>query len=640
MGNARNIAFWVVLFLLILALFNLFGGNGNTLQSREISYSEFVGAVEDGSVSNVTLDGEQVRFRRGSEDFITIKPEDAKVTELLIENDIPVRAKQQQQSGFQTFLLSMLPFLLLIGVWVYFMNRMQGGGKGGAMGFGKSKAKMLTEKQGRVTFDDVAGIDEAKEELEEIVEFLRNPQKFSRLGGKIPKGALLVGPPGTGKTLLARAIAGEAGVPFFTISGSDFVEMFVGVGASRVRDMFEQAKKNAPCIVFIDEIDAVGRHRGAGYGGGNDEREQTLNQLLVEMDGFEANEGVIIIAATNRKDVLDPALLRPGRFDRQITVANPDIKGREKILGVHARKTPLGPDVDLRIIARGTPGFSGADLANLVNEAALTAARIGRRFVTMIDFESAKDKVMMGPERRSMVMTAEQKEMTAYHEAGHALVGMKLPKCDPVYKATIIPRGGALGMVMSLPEMDRLNMFKDECHQRLAMTMAGKAAEIHKYGEDSVSNGPAGDIQQASALARAMVLQWGMSDKVGNIDYSEAAQGYTGSTGGFSVSANTKELVEQEVQKFIQDGYDRALKVVQENDEEFERLAQGLLEYETLTGEEIERVMRGEPPHAPDDEDGGSKVEEKKPSLTAIPKARKKPSGPSGDGGMEPEPST
>ncbi|WP_299623863.1 ATP-dependent zinc metalloprotease FtsH [uncultured Tateyamaria sp.] len=639
MGNARNIAFWVVLFLLILALFNLFGGSGNTMQSREISYSEFVDAVEDGSVSNVTLDGEQVRFRRGTEDFVTIKPEDAEVTDLLIANDIPVRAEQQQQSGFQTFLVSLLPFLLLIGVWVYFMNRMQGGGKGGAMGFGKSKAKMLTEKHGRVTFDDVAGIDEAKDELDEIVEFLRNPQKFSRLGGKIPKGALLVGPPGTGKTLLARAVAGEAGVPFFTISGSDFVEMFVGVGASRVRDMFEQAKKNAPCIVFIDEIDAVGRHRGAGYGGGNDEREQTLNQLLVEMDGFEANEGVIIIAATNRKDVLDPALLRPGRFDRQVTVGNPDIKGREKILGVHARKTPLGPDVDLRIIARGTPGFSGADLANLVNEAALTAARIGRRFVTMVDFEAAKDKVMMGPERRSMVMTPEQKEMTAYHEAGHALVGHLLPKCDPVYKATIIPRGGALGMVMSLPEMDRLNMFKDECHQRLAMTMAGKAAEIHKYGPDSVSNGPAGDIQQASALARAMVLQWGMSDKVGNIDYSEAAQGYTGNTGGFSVSANTKELVEQEVQRFIQDGYDWALKVIQENEQEFERLAQGLLEYETLTGEEIERVMRGEPPHAPDDEDGGSKVEEKKPSLTAIPKAKKK-SDPSGDGGMEPEPST
>ena len=633
MGNARNIAFWVVLFLLILALFNLFSGSGSTLQSREVSYSDFVTAVEDGEVTNVTVDGEQVRFRRGETDYVAIKPEDAAITEFLIENDIPVRAEQQEQSGFQAFLLSLLPFLLLIGVWIYFMNRMQGGRGGGAMGFGKSRAKLLTEKQGRVTFDDVAGIDEAKDELDEIVEFLRNPQKFSRLGGKIPKGALLVGPPGTGKTLLARAVAGEAGVPFFTISGSDFVEMFVGVGASRVRDMFEQAKKNAPCIVFIDEIDAVGRHRGAGYGGGNDEREQTLNQLLVEMDGFEANEGVIIIAATNRKDVLDPALLRPGRFDRQITVPNPDIKGREKILGVHARKTPLGPDVDLRIIARGTPGFSGADLANLVNEAALMAARVGRRFVTMIDFENAKDKVMMGAERRSMVLTDDQKEKTAYHEAGHAVVGLALPKCDPVYKATIIPRGGALGMVVSLPEIDRLNWHKSECEQKLAMTMAGKAAEIMKYGDDEVSNGPAGDIQQASALARAMVLQWGMSDKIGNIDYREAAEGYSGNTAGFSVSAETKALIEQEVKRFISEAYDRAKSILEEKREEWERLAEGLLEYETLTGEEIKRVMAGEPPQAPEDdepEDTGSA-----PSVTAIPKKKKKPEPPAGG---EPEP--
>ncbi|MBO9451577.1 ATP-dependent zinc metalloprotease FtsH [Tropicibacter sp. R16_0] len=636
MGNARNIAFWVVLFLLILALFNLFSGSGGTLQSQERTYSDFVSAVESGEVSQVTLDGEQVRYRTADgKDYVTIKPGDAEVTTLLINNDVPVRAEKQQQSGFQSFIITLLPFLLLIGVWVYFMNRMQGGGKGGAMGFGKSKAKMLTEKHGRVTFDDVAGIDEAKEELEEIVEFLRNPQKFSRLGGKIPKGALLVGPPGTGKTLLARAIAGEAGVPFFTISGSDFVEMFVGVGASRVRDMFEQAKKNAPCIVFIDEIDAVGRHRGAGYGGGNDEREQTLNQLLVEMDGFEANEGVIILAATNRKDVLDPALLRPGRFDRQVTVGNPDIKGREKILGVHARKTPLGPDVDLRIIARGTPGFSGADLANLVNEAALMAARVGRRFVTMEDFENAKDKVMMGAERRSMVLTQDQKEKTAYHEAGHAVVGLALPECDPVYKATIIPRGGALGMVVSLPEIDRLNWHKSECEQKLAMTMAGKAAEIIKYGEDHVSNGPAGDIQQASQLARAMVLRWGMSDKVGNIDYAEAHEGYSGNTAGFSVSANTKELIEEEVKRFIQEGYERAHQILTEKNTEWERLAQGLLEYETLTGEEIQRVMNGEPPSAGDD-DGDSPDEGSAPSVTAIPKT--KPKKPSSDGGMEPEP--
>ncbi|MBI6628609.1 ATP-dependent zinc metalloprotease FtsH [Pontibaca salina] len=636
MGNARNIAFWVVLFLLILALFNLFSGSGSTLQSREVTYSEFVQAVQKNEVNQATLDGEQIRYRGSDgQDYVTIKPQDAEVTNMLIDHKIPVRAEKQQQSGFQSFLITLLPFLLLIGVWIYFMNRMQGGGKGGAMGFGKSKAKMLTEKHGRVTFDDVAGIDEAKEELEEIVEFLRNPQKFSRLGGKIPKGALLVGPPGTGKTLLARAIAGEAGVPFFTISGSDFVEMFVGVGASRVRDMFEQAKKNAPCIVFIDEIDAVGRHRGAGYGGGNDEREQTLNQLLVEMDGFESNEGVIILAATNRKDVLDPALLRPGRFDRQVTVANPDIKGREKILGVHARKTPLGPDVDLRIIARGTPGFSGADLANLVNEAALMAARVGRRFVTMDDFENAKDKVMMGAERRSMVLTPEQKEKTAYHEAGHAVVGLSLPECDPVYKATIIPRGGALGMVVSLPEIDRLNWHKGECEQKLAMTMAGKAAEIIKYGSDNVSNGPAGDIQQASALARAMVLRWGMSDKVGNIDYAEAHEGYSGQTPGFSVSAHTKELIEEEVKRFIQEAYERAYQILTEKQEEWTRLAEGLLEYETLTGEQIKRVMRGEPPHVGDDDDGTDTGSA--PSVTAIPKTRPKRTPP--EGGAEPEPS-
>ena len=640
LGNARNIAFWVVLFVLILALFNLFSGSGGTMQSNERAFSDFVTSVEGGQVSTVVLDGERVEYTTsdGSK-FVTIRPSDAEVTALLIENNIPVRAEKQQQSTFQSFLITLLPFVLLIGVWIYFMNRMQGGGKGGAMGFGKSKAKMLTEKHGRVTFDDVAGIDEAKEELEEIVEFLRNPQKFSRLGGKIPKGALLVGPPGTGKTLLARAIAGEAGVPFFTISGSDFVEMFVGVGASRVRDMFEQAKKNAPCIVFIDEIDAVGRHRGAGYGGGNDEREQTLNQLLVEMDGFEANEGVIILAATNRKDVLDPALLRPGRFDRNVTVGNPDIKGREKILGVHARKTPLGPDVDLRIIARGTPGFSGADLANLVNESALMAARVGRRFVTMEDFESAKDKVMMGAERRSMVLTDDQKEKTAYHEAGHALVGIKLPKCDPVYKATIIPRGGALGMVMSLPEMDKLQLFKDEAHQRIAMTMAGKAAEILKYGPESVSSGPVGDIQQASQMARAMVMRYGMSDKVGNIDYAEAHEGYSGNTAGFSVSANTKEMIESEVKSFIDDGYDLAYKIISENEEEFERLAQGLLEYETLTGDEIKRVMRGEPPHENEDD---SDEDEGNASVTAIPKAKPKKPATDGetDSGLEPEPSS
>ena len=443
--------------------------------------------------------------------------------------------------------------------------------------------------------------------------------------------------PGTGKTLLAKAVAGEAAVPFFSISGSEFVEMFVGVGAARVRDLFEQARAQAPAIIFIDELDALGRARGAGGPtGGHDEREQTLNQLLTEMDGFDSSVGLIILAATNRPEILDQALLRAGRFDRQVTVGNPDIKGREKILGVHARKTPLGPDVDLRIIARGTPGFSGADLANLVNEAALTAARVGRRFVAMMDFEAAKDKIMMGAERRSMVLTQDQKEKTAYHEAGHAIVGIKLPKCDPVYKATIIPRGGALGMVMSLPEMDKLQMFKDEAEQKIAMTMAGKAAEIFKYGAETVSSGPMGDIMQASQLARGMVMRMGMSDKVGNIDYSEAAAGYqaNGGAGGFSVSAATKELIESEVKRIIDEGYDRAYKMITDHEEEFERLAQGLLEYETLTGEEIKRVMEGKPPQDPDGDDTSGMD---KPSLTAIPKAKGKKTPP--PSGMEPEPS-
>ncbi|MEM1302130.1 MAG: ATP-dependent zinc metalloprotease FtsH, partial [Pseudomonadota bacterium] len=502
MGNARNFAFWIVLFLLLLALFRLFSGDQNTLQSNDISYSDFIEAVENGNVQQVALDGENVRFVGADGNrYTTVKPQDADLTNMLIERNVEVDVVAQEDSVFSQLFFTFVPFLLLIGVWIYFMNRMQGGGRGGAMGFGKSKAKLLTEKHGRVTFDDVAGIDEAKEDLEEIVEFLRNPQKFSRLGGKIPKGALLVGPPGTGKTLLARAVAGEAGVPFFTISGSDFVEMFVGVGASRVRDMFEQAKKNAPCIVFIDEIDAVGRSRGVGYGGGNDEREQTLNQLLVEMDGFEANEGIIIVAATNRPDVLDPALLRPGRFDRQVQVPNPDIKGREKILGVHARKVPLGPNVDLRIIARGTPGFSGADLANLVNESALMAARVGRRFVTMDDFENAKDKVMMGSERRSMVMTEDEKKLTAYHEAGHAVVGLYVPQHDPIHKATIIPRGRALGLVLSLPERDQLSVSRTKYTSKIAMAMGGTVAEELKFGEENVTSGATSDIQQVSKIA-------------------------------------------------------------------------------------------------------------------------------------------
>ena len=627
MGNNRNIAFWVVLFLLLIAVFQVIGGNSSSKASDEIPYSQAIEMIEKGDVKSAEIDGENLTITLGANNskFRSIIPNwpfNEGITESLLDNNVEIEAVKQQESGLASFLQYLLPFVLIVGVWIFFMNRMQGGGRGGAMGFGKSKAKLLNQNEDRKTFDDVAGIDEAKEELEEIVEFLRDPQKFSRLGGQIPKGALLIGPPGTGKTLLARAIAGEAGVPFFTISGSDFVEMFVGVGASRVRDMFEQAKKNAPCIVFIDEIDAVGRHRGAGHGGGNDEREQTLNQLLVEMDGFSANEGVILLAATNRPDVLDPALKRPGRFDRQVQVPNPDIKGREKILNVHARKSPLGPDVDLRIIARGTPGFSGADLANLVNEAALTAARTGKRFVTMEDFEFAKDKVMMGAERRSMVLTDEQKEHTAYHEAGHAIVGLNLEKCDPVYKATIIPRGGALGMVVSLPEIERLSWHKNECKQKLAMTMAGKAAEILKWGEEDVSNGPSGDIQQASSLARAMVMRWGMSDKVGDIDYQAAHEGYAGGNiGGFSISTKTKELIEQEVKKLIDDGYAQALSILKKKKKEFERLAQGLLEYETLTGDEINKIIKGQKLSS-DDEDN---KKETKPSLAAVPKTSKKP---------------
>jgi len=640
-GNARNIAFWAVLFLLVLALFNLFNGSDGPMQSTSRSYSDFVAAVDAGSVAQVTMDGETVRYRTSDgRDFTTVLPQGGEITaqvaDRLLDKGVPVTARSQEQSGFMTFLLSLLPFLLLIGVWIYFMNRMQGGGRGGAMGFGKSRAKLLTEKHGRVTFDDVAGIDEAKEELEEIVEFLRNPQKFSRLGGKIPKGALLVGPPGTGKTLLARAIAGEAGVPFFTISGSDFVEMFVGVGASRVRDMFEQAKKNAPCIVFIDEIDAVGRSRGVGYGGGNDEREQTLNQLLVEMDGFEANEGIIIVAATNRPDVLDPALLRPGRFDRQIQVPNPDIRGREKILGVHARKVPLGPDVDLRIIARGTPGFSGADLANLVNEAALMAARVGRVFVTMLDFENAKDKVMMGAERRSMVMTEDEKKLTAYHEAGHAIVGLNVPQHDPIHKATIIPRGRALGLVLSLPERDQLSVSLTKYRSKIAMAMGGRVAEELTFGAENVTSGAMSDIQQATRIARAMVTQFGMSTKLGYVDLANEQQSFLGTySGGTTHSAATQKVIDEEVRRIIDEGYETAKRILTERAGDLERLAQGLLEYETLTGNEIARVIAGEELKRDGDEGGATPPGG---SLPAMPRARGR-RGQESDGPLEPEPS-
>jgi cell division protease FtsH len=516
----------------------------------------------------------------------------------LVSAGVHVEAKPvgDNMNPFLKVLISWAPMLLLIGVWVFFMRQMQSGG-GRAMGFGKSRARLLTEKQGRVTFEDVAGIDEAKSELQEIVEFLRDPQKFQRLGGKIPKGCLLVGPPGTGKTLLARAIAGEANVPFFTISGSDFVEMFVGVGASRVRDMFEQGKKNAPCIIFIDEIDAVGRHRGAGLGGGNDEREQTLNQMLVEMDGFESNEGVILIAATNRPDVLDPALLRPGRFDRQVVVPNPDVMGREKILKVHMRKVPLASDVDAKTIARGTPGFSGADLANLVNEAALLAARIGKRVVAMAEFEHAKDKVMMGAERRSLVMSDDEKKMTAYHEGGHAICSITLPECDPVHKATIIPRGRALGMVMSLPEGDRYSTSKVKLLQQLIMAMGGRAAEEIIFGKDRVSNGASGDIKMATDMTRRMVTEWGMSEKLGMISYGDNGQevflGHS-VTQNKNVSEATAREIDNEIKSIIDHAYSEAHRILTERLADLHALAKGLLEYETLSGEEIRMVINGE----------------------------------------------
>ncbi len=596
----RNLALWVIIALLLVVLFNLFQPGAGRSADAQIAYSDFIGEVNAGRVREVQIQGRSITGHlTDNRTFQTYTPEDASLSQRLIDKGVRVIAKPEESDvpPLLHILLNWFPMMLLIGVWVFFMRQMQAGG-GRAMGFGKSRARMLTEKQGRVTFEDVAGIDEAKGELQEIVEFLKDPQKFQRLGGKIPKGVLLVGPPGTGKTLLARAIAGEANVPFFTISGSDFVEMFVGVGASRVRDMFEQGKKNAPCIIFIDEIDAVGRHRGAGLGGGNDEREQTLNQMLVEMDGFESNEGVILIAATNRPDVLDPALLRPGRFDRQVVVPNPDVNGREKILRVHMRKVPLASDVDPKTIARGTPGFSGADLANLVNEAALLAARIGKRVVAMAEFENAKDKVMMGAERRSLVMSEAEKRMTAYHEGGHALCAIHEPECDPVHKATIIPRGRALGLVMSLPEGDRYSKSKSKLLAELTMAMGGRAAEEIIFGSDKVSTGAGGDIKAATDQARRMVTEWGMSDRLGMIAYGDNSQevflGHS-VTQNKSVSEATARAIDAEIKGIIDNAYARAKQILTENLEELHRLARGLLEYETLSGDEIRTVLRGEP---------------------------------------------
>lgn len=596
----RNLALWVVIIVMLVVLFNVFQSGGNQHSAQQLAYSDFISRVDDNKVQSVTIQDHNVtgRLKEGGQ-FETYVPQDPGLIARLGQHDVHITAKPVDTEGnpILRYLLNWAPILLMIGAWIFIMRQMQAGG-GRAMGFGKSRAKMLTEKHGRVTFDDVAGIDEAKGELQEIVEFLRDPQKFQRLGGKIPKGVLLVGPPGTGKTLLARAIAGEANVPFFSISGSDFVEMFVGVGASRVRDMFEQGKKAAPCIIFIDEIDAVGRHRGVGMGGGNDEREQTLNQMLVEMDGFESNEGVILIAATNRPDVLDPALLRPGRFDRQVVVPNPDVMGREKILRVHMRKVPLASDVDPKVIARGTPGFSGAELANLVNEAALIAARRGKRTVAMQELEDAKDKVMMGAERRSLIMSEDEKRMTAYHEGGHALCAIFTPHADPIHKATIVPRGGALGMVMSLPEGDRYSKSKAKCLAELTLAMGGRCAEEIIFGKENVATGASGDIKMATDLARKMVTQWGMSDKIGMVDYGsnnqETFMGYSMGQGA-SASEETVREIDNEIKAIIDAAYKRARDILTEHVDDLHRLAKGLLEYETLSLEEIRTVLRGEP---------------------------------------------
>jgi cell division protease FtsH len=605
----RNILIWVGAIALVVVLYNVLQGGTDSGSHDRLAFSDFMARVSAGDVADVmikksadapstTIIGHYVG---NGERFVTYAPEYPNLVDVLSQKKVKIYAAPDN-SGIEALwsaLLSwVLPFLLLIAAYTFLMRQMQSrdGGRGGALGFGKSRARLLTEKTEKITFEDVAGIDEAKDELAELVDFLKDPQKFQRLGGKIPKGCLLIGPPGTGKTLLARAIAGEAGVPFFTISGSDFVEMFVGVGASRVRDMFEQGKKNAPCIIFIDEIDAVGRHRGVGMGGGNDEREQTLNQLLVEMDGFEANEGVIIVAATNRPDVLDPALLRPGRFDRQINVPNPDINGREKILGVHLKKVPLAPDVVARIIARGTPGFSGADLANLVNEAALLAARSGKKVVTMKELEAAKDKVMMGAERKSMVVSEEEKKMTAYHEGGHALVSLYQPSADPIHKATIIPRGRALGMVMRLPEADKISYLREKMYADLAISMGGRVAEEIIFGHEKVSSGASSDIKYATSLARAMVTEWGMSDKLGPLFYGDDnREMHYGGSHHTAMSQDIANKVDAEVKEIVEGAHSTAKKILTDHIDELHLVAKNLLEFETLSGDDIKGLLKGEP---------------------------------------------
>jgi cell division protease FtsH len=636
-ANLRNFALWVIIVLLLLALFTLFQNPGQRTSSQDISFSQLLSEVDQGHVRDVVIQGPDIHgtLTNGSS-FQTYAPNDPTLVTRLYNGKVQITAKPPGDNvpWFVSLLVSWLPFIALIGVWIFLSRQMQGGA-GKAMGFGKSRAKMLTEAHGRVTFEDVAGVDEAKQDLQEIVEFLRDPGKFQRLGGRIPRGVLLVGPPGTGKTLIARAVAGEANVPFFTISGSDFVEMFVGVGASRVRDMFEQAKKNAPCIIFIDEIDAVGRHRGAGLGGGNDEREQTLNQLLVEMDGFEANEGVILIAATNRPDVLDPALLRPGRFDRQVVVPNPDVVGREQILKVHVRKVPLAPDINLKTIARGTPGFSGADLMNLVNEAALTAARRNKRMVTQAEFEEAKDKVMMGAERKSLVMTEEEKLLTAYHEGGHAIVGLNVVATDPIHKATIIPRGRALGMVMQLPERDKLSMSLEQMTSRLAIMMGGRVAEELIFGREKVTSGAASDIEQATRLARMMVTRWGLSEELGTVSYGENQdEVFLGMSVSRTQNASeaTVQKIDSEIKRLVEEGYNEATRILTDRRVDLEALAKGLLEFETLSGDEIADLLKGKKPNRE------SVLEPATPRASAVPPAGKPRPRPDPDAGLEPQP--
>jgi len=604
---AKNLILWVIIAIVLMSVFNNF--TAQRTAGVAVPYSEFLTDVKDGSIAEVRIEGNTIEgvTTEGSR-FTTYSPGDDGLVGDLVNNDVKIIAKPPEKpSLLMTILINWFPLFILIGLWIFFMRQMQGGGGGrGALSFGKSRARMLTEDQVKVTFNDVAGAEEAKEEVVELVEFLRDPSKFQKLGGKIPKGVLMVGSPGTGKTLLARAIAGEAKVPFFTISGSDFVEMFVGVGASRVRDMFEQAKKHAPCIIFIDEIDAVGRHRGAGLGGGHDEREQTLNQLLVEMDGFEGNEGVIVIAATNRPDVLDPALLRPGRFDRQVVVPLPDLRGREQILKVHLRKVPISEDVNPSVIARGTPGFSGADLANLVNEAALFAARANKKLVDMEDMEQAKDKIMMGAERRSMVMSDKEKRLTAYHEAGHAIVGLNVPSHDPVYKVSIIPRGRALGVTMFLPEEDRYSHSKEHLESQISSLFGGRIAEELVFGMDSVTTGASNDIKRATEIARNMVTKWGLSERLGPLMYSEDEEEvFLGRsvTQHKNVSDDTAHAIDEEIRSFIDTNYDRAKNILETHLDKLHAMAEALVKYETIDSDQIKDIMAGRSARPPQDWD-------------------------------------